>query len=209
MKHFFVDSSGKLRDRWLQAFPDARVVREATMISDVTVGGAAVVWVSICGMSTPEARSAVRTATNTAYPVVAMSATPQQAEAFHLLNAGAVGYCHIEAAPEQLREISLVIGHGGLWLPPELMQRLLAVSVRSVPTDTDLAPQLNALTARELKVAEQVAKGASNREISAALDISERTVKAHLSAIFKKLDVRDRVQLALAMNNLPIYTTIN
>ena len=39
--------------------------------------------------------------------------------------------------------------------------------------------------------------------------ITERTVKAHLSAIFEKLGVRDRVQLALAMNKVPIYTTVN
>jgi DNA-binding NarL/FixJ family response regulator len=58
-------------------------------------------------------------------------------------------------------------------------------------------------------VAEQIAHGATNREIAVALDISERTVKAHLSAIFDKLGVRDRVQLALAMNNIPTYTTVN
>ena len=60
-----------------------------------------------------------------------------------------------------------------------------------------------------IMVAEQVAHGASNREIAEALEITERTVKAHLSAIFEKLGVRDRVQLALAMNNIPTYTTVN
>jgi len=54
-----------------------------------------------------------------------------------------------------------------------------------------------------------VAHGASNREIAVALEITERTVKAHLSAIFDKLGVRDRVQLALRMNNIPIYSTVN
>ena len=58
-------------------------------------------------------------------------------------------------------------------------------------------------------VAEQIATGATNREISERLDITERTVKAHLSSIFEKLGVRDRVQLALSMNNVTTYTTIN
>jgi DNA-binding NarL/FixJ family response regulator len=54
-----------------------------------------------------------------------------------------------------------------------------------------------------------VAHGASNREIAEALEISERTVKAHLTTSFEKLEVRDRVQLALKMNNIAIYSTIN
>ena len=51
--------------------------------------------------------------------------------------------------------------------------------------------------------------GLMSEEIAEALDITERTVKAHLSAIFEKLGVRDRVQLALAMNNIPTYSTVN
>ena len=94
-------------------------------------------------------------------------------------------------------------------MPPELMQRFLALSMRVAPKPQSSEVELNALTSRELMVAEQVAKGASNREIAEALDITERTVKAHLSAIFEKLGVRDRVQLALAMNNIPTYATIN
>lgn len=94
-------------------------------------------------------------------------------------------------------------------MPTKLMQRFLALSTRVVPTEAPVDPELNELTSRELMVAEQVAHGASNREIAEALDITERTVKAHLSAIFEKLGVRDRVQLALAMNNIPTYTTVN
>ncbi len=130
-------------------------------------------------------------------------------EAFSLLKAGVQGYCHVEAAFEQLREIALVVEHGGLWMPPDLMLRLLAVSTRVIPSVAPEVPQLNDLTSRELMVAEQVAHGASNREIAEALEITERTVKAHLSAIFDKLGVRDRVQLALRMNNIPIYSTVN
>jgi two-component system nitrate/nitrite response regulator NarL len=81
--------------------------------------------------------------------------------------------------------------------------------LRVVPTEIPVEQELNDLTAREQMVAEQIATGATNREISERLEITERTVKAHLSAIFEKLGVRDRVQLALAMNNVPTYTTVN
>jgi DNA-binding NarL/FixJ family response regulator len=89
------------------------------------------------------------------------------------------------------------------------MQRFVALSMRVVSGEASVEPELNELTSRELMVAEQIARGATNREIAATLEMSERTVKAHLSAIFKKLGVRDRVQLALAMNNIPTYTTVN
>jgi DNA-binding NarL/FixJ family response regulator len=58
---------------------------------------------------------------------------------------------------------------------------------------------LDDLTKRERQVAKAVAEGLSNREIAARLNISERTVKARLTGVFQKLDVRDRVQLALLL----------
>ena len=58
---------------------------------------------------------------------------------------------------------------------------------------------LDDLTKRERQVAQAVADGLSNREIALRLNISERTVKARLTSVFQKLDVRDRVQLALLL----------
>lgn len=169
MKQVFASQDGELRRRWTMAFPEA-------------------------------AGDTLAAALATGSRIVVMSATPSEAEAFQALNAGAAGYCHLEAAPEQLREIALVVGHGGLWMPPSLLQRLLALSVRTAPISTAAAaPALAELTAREREVAEQVALGASNSEIADALGITGRTVKAHLTAIFAKLGVWDRVQLALMM----------
>jgi DNA-binding NarL/FixJ family response regulator len=61
------------------------------------------------------------------------------------------------------------------------------------------AVSLDELTKRERQVAKAVADGLSNREIAARLSISERTVKARLTSVFQKLNVRDRVQLALLL----------
>ncbi len=209
MEHLFVSLGGKLRERWIQAFPGAAVTASVASIGKSTSGPRGIVWLDLS--ATPDAQRAaqVRDAVAFGRPVVVMAPTPGEAEAFRLLNEGARGYCHVGAAPEQLREIALVVEHGGFWMPPELMQRYLALSLRVVPPPMSPENELNELTSRELMVAEQVAHGASNREIAAALNITERTVKAHLSAIFEKLGVRDRVQLALAMNNIPTYTTVN
>ena len=210
MEQLFITPAGELRERWKQAFPSARVAGSTTDIGAATSKARGVVWLDVAATA-PEARMAeVKAAVVFGWPVVVMAATPGEAEAFQSLNLGAMGYCHVKAAPEQLREIALVLEHGGFWMPPELLQRFLALSTRVVPSEPPpVEPELNELTSRELMVAEQVAHGATNREIAAALDITERTVKAHLSAIFDKLGVRDRVQLALAMNNIPTYTTVN
>jgi DNA-binding NarL/FixJ family response regulator len=62
---------------------------------------------------------------------------------------------------------------------------------------------LDDLTKRERQVAQAVADGLSNREIAERLSVSERTVKARLTSVFQKVDVRDRVQLALLLRGGP------
>jgi two-component system nitrate/nitrite response regulator NarL len=205
----FVTPSGNLRDRWGKAFPRALVVSGVVGIAEASSSARAVIWLDISAMNADTLLVDIHEATAFGWPVVAMSATPTEGEAFEVLNIGVAGYCHVEAAPEQLREIGLVVEHSGIWMPPELMQRLLKLTMRVVNTEAPVEHELNGLTARELMVAEQIAHGASNREIAERLDITERTVKAHLSAIFDKMGVRDRVQLALAMNHIPTHTTVN
>ena len=61
---------------------------------------------------------------------------------------------------------------------------------------------LNGLSEREGQVAKLVAGGASNKEIADRLSIAERTVKAHLTAIFEKTGARDRLQLSLKVNGM-------
>jgi DNA-binding NarL/FixJ family response regulator len=209
MGHVFVTPSGALCERWLQAFPHAAVAADVAGIGASASAASSVIWLDISITGARKLSSDVKAAVALGWPVVVMAATPDEAQAFRVMKMGAVGYCHVKAAEEQLREVALVVEHGGLWMPPELMQRFVALSMRVVPGEAPVETELNELTSRELMVAEQIARGATNREIATTLEMSERTVKAHLSAIFKKLGVRDRVQLALAMNNIPTYTTVN
>ena len=209
MPQVFITPAGTLRERWHRAFPDARVAAKVSRLAADVLPENGSLWLDFGGIPAQLRAARVKAACALGRPVVAMVGTPSEGEAFSLLNAGAHGYCHVEAAAEQLREIALVVEHGGLWMPPELLQRFLALSTRVIPPGLPEAGPLNDLTSRELMVAEQVARGASNREIARALDITERTVKAHLSAIFEKLKVRDRVQLALKMNKIPTHSTVN
>lgn len=209
MDQLFVTSDGRLRERWRTAFAGARAVTQVAEATQLSLPSMHILWLDITGLDQACQQARLREAVGTGARVVVMTATPTEPEAFQILNGGAVGYCHAGAVPEQLREIALAVEHGGLWMPPELVRRLMALSRRVVSTPAPESPEMDSLTSRELMVAQRVARGASNREIAADLEISERTVKAHLSAIFDKLGVRDRVQLALAMNNIPTYATVN
>jgi DNA-binding NarL/FixJ family response regulator len=202
MEHLFLTASGKLMNRWVEAFPEASVCSDPEDVSGCAATGKTIIWLDTSAVSTSRLLRVVEELLSDDRPLVAMSATPSQAEALQLLNVGAVGYCHLKAAPAQLNEIAQVVGNRGIWMPPELMQRLLKFSLALVPAETEPPAGLSLLTARELMAAQLVATGASNREIAQQLKITERTVKAHLSAIFEKLEVRDRVQLALTMNNV-------
>ncbi len=203
MAQVFVTPRGKLRARWREAFPDAQAAAKLSRLSRDVLPEAGCLWLDLAEATAQLREARVKAARALGRPVIAMVSVPVEAEAFALLSAGVQGYCHVEAAATQLQEIAGVVEQGGLWMPPQLLQRFLALSTRVISPEVPETQELNNLTSRELMVAEQVACGASNREIAEALGITERTVKAHLSAIFEKLEVRDRVQLALKMNNIP------
>jgi len=129
-------------------------------------------------------------------PVVVVSNIPNEREAMSAMVAGARGYCHAWSSPEQLREVAQVVNRGGYWVGQALMTRLIGVVTKSQPTLDELPGDLSE---REAEVAREVIAGHSNKEIARVLGITERTVKAHMGAIFAKLGVRDRLQLALRL----------
>ena len=138
----------------------------------------------------------------TRYPgckVVVLAAIPRDDDALAALGAGAHGYCNAYADPQVLREIAEVVLRGGLWVGESLLSRLIAAlapASRGMPVEGAEDPLLR-LTAREREIADHVLKGRSNKEISRETGLAERTVKAHLTAIFEKAGVRDRLQFAL------------
>jgi DNA-binding NarL/FixJ family response regulator len=103
--------------------------------------------------------------------------------------AGAAGFVLKDAPAEDLVGAIRVTARGGSWLDPRVASRVLDTVRRR---STRPAPSLGALTDREREVLRLIASGANNAEVAAALHLSERTVKGHVSAIFLKLGVRDR-----------------
>ena len=203
IKNVFITPDGEDRGRWLAAFPDAVVVGAEKADQAAT---AELVWVDYDGLHGGQKLAWLQQYINPAKKVVVMSNAPNEEEAYRVIKAGAYGYCHAFAAPTQLAEVATVVAHGGIWVGPQVLRRILKAGVAAAnPDSKPTAPEiLGLLSKREKMVATHVSRGASNKEIAEALYITERTVKAHISAMFDKLTVRDRVQLALKLNNVDI-----
>jgi DNA-binding NarL/FixJ family response regulator len=86
-------------------------------------------------------------------------------------------------------------------LGQQLLQKLIETTVKLTGNSAENVDHLLArLTKREKQVALEAAKGLSNKEIARNLNITDRTVKAHLASSFERLKVKDRLQLALMLN---------
>lgn len=119
---------------------------------------------------------------------------------FGALRAGARGYLLKDTSPEDLVATIHKVAAGQTILDSPVAARLVAEIARSGPVVSFRGCEL--LSGREADVARLVATGASNREIAARLFITEGTVKNHVSGALRKLDLRDRTQLALVVRGL-------
>ncbi|WP_373974349.1 response regulator transcription factor [Chitinibacter sp. SCUT-21] len=127
----------------------------------------------------------------------------------HWLSSGIRACCTPDLDDERLKTIVEVTAQGGIWVSqhalPQLMQGLQRYSQEShlqAGAKTAMS-SLSVLTPQERKIAQLVGQGESNKLIARALNISDHTVKTHLSAIFSKLHLSDRVHLALLVNQDP------
>ena len=204
MIHCFVDRDARGQPSWLEAFPEAQVVPRQDAQQSV-LGGADLIW---CRCRPQESLASILggLTISPAQIVVILADEPGDAIIAEACALGASGCCNTYAAPEVLRQVALVVENGGLWIGQSLLQRLVGSTARAfgerpeAKVDTWSA----LLSERESQVAKLVAGGASNKEIAEQLSITERTVKAHLSAIFEKLGLRDRLQLSLRINGVKL-----
>ena len=211
-QHVFLSSpAAPVPERWREAFSTGKALAAAAMQTHLRDKPPAqyMVWLSSTDAQWPaHLRQILQTQPGAR--VVLLSNIPEALEGLNALSAGARGYTHAYGVPALLQEVALVVEHGGLWVGPDLLQRLVGSSSAALarlpsapPADTAAAVSAaNAwatLSEREAQVARAVSAGRSNKEVAAAMFISERTVKAHLSAVFEKLGVRDRLQLVLRL----------
>ena len=121
-------------------------------------------------------------------PIVVLTASEVPADAVAAIRKGARAVVFKRFAVENLMDAIRVVASGEVWLPASL-QTQMAARLRN--------PGGMALSPREEEIVRYVGQGLRNAEIAKSLTISEETVKTHLTKIFRKVGVRDRLELAL------------
>ena len=119
-------------------------------------------------------------------PVVVLTASELASDALTAIRKGARAVVFKRFAVESLMDAVRAVTAGNVWMPSALQNELVARLQN---------PALTSLSPREEEVVRWVALGLRNAEVAAKLSVSEQTVKTHLNSIFKKLGVRDRVEL--------------
>jgi len=122
--------------------------------------------------------------------VVMLTSYADERRAMEAVDAGASGFLLKDASPRDVAAAIRAAHRGEAVLHPSVAAKLLAERRRPPAAHTDL-------TARELEVLRLIARGLQNKQIAAQLHVSEKTVKTHVSAILRKLDVTDRTQAAM------------
>ena len=120
--------------------------------------------------------------------VVVVTASERTEDALAALKAGARAIVQKRFAPEQLLEAICAVAEGKLWIPPDIQSEVL---------EDWSSPGEQVLSNRERQVVRYVAIGLRNAEVAERLQIDIATVKTHLNRIFRKLGIRDRVELVL------------
>ncbi|MCE5976935.1 response regulator [Pseudomonas sp. JR33AA] len=136
-------------------------------------------------------------------PVVIVSAEQEKQIVLQAITYGAVGFITKSSPRSQMIEAIEQILNGNVYLPPDIIRAQKSNTSRRHNDAPSFPPEmLQALTRKQLLVLERMTKGESNKQIAYTLDIAETTVKAHVSAILRKLNVHNRVQAILSAGDI-------
>ena len=125
-------------------------------------------------------------------PVVIVSAEQDKQIVLQAITYGAVGFITKSSPRVQMTEAIQQILNGNVYLPPDIIRTQKSGASRRMSETPSFPPELlQALTRKQLLVLERMTKGESNKQIAYTLEIAETTVKAHVSAILRKLNVHN------------------
>ena len=197
-----------------ECFKEAEIVEAANATEAMVAMGASAVDVALVDVRMPDSDGLELLHEMKAgwpeVPVIMLTSFDHAHYVRRALAEGAAGYMLKDATPEDLEQaIKVAISGGGNVLSPRVIQNLFeAMDGPGENGETPHRPNAS-LTQRETDILALLAQGMSNRDISRALFLSEKTVKAHLAAIFRKLGVTNRTQAAMAAVSMGIGPSLH
>jgi len=204
MQLFLISKQSSVLERWQQLLRDKQP--QAVGLSVLTSGrinrgDILIVHLSSIGMDLCSQAFIYKQQYPSVHLIICTD-VPAEKEGLQVLQSGANGYVNTYVTESLFAEVLACVEAGNIWAGPELLQSLLKQLLDNVPATakkiTASAENLfEKLSVREKDVLAVLVSGASNKEIAKELDITERTVKAHLSSIFQKTGVQDRISLIL------------
>lgn len=130
---------------------------------------------------------------------------PSLDEALTWLPTGISAYFNSYMVDTHYQHMLQAVQMGQNWIAPQILQGLVALAQNGMTGATasnqETSAGLEMLTPRELEIAEAVSSGMKNKMIAERFGVTERTVKAHLSHIFEKLQITNRLELSVMMHN--------
>jgi len=128
--------------------------------------------------------------------VVVCSNLPDIQQMLVAVHLGVKSYCNSFMQTQHYEQLIRLVDNGQSWFPPDMLSQTFELAHKAIHGN-DEDQLLEALTSREKDIARAVSQGLSNNDIAKKFTISEPTVKTHLTNIFKKLQLKDRVALIL------------
>lgn len=192
------------------SFPDAQIVEAGTAAEALALVSSEVVDIALMDVRlTDQADDGIDLlheirGTHPDLPVIMLTTYDHAKYARRALAEGASGYMLKDSDPADLAQaISVALSGGGNVLSPQVITNLFEEppnkGEHTAEHDASRSdPSIVNLTPREIDILELVTEGLSNRDVAERLALSEKTVKAHLAAIFRKLGVVNRTQAAMA-----------
>jgi DNA-binding NarL/FixJ family response regulator len=142
-------------------------------------------------------------------PIVVISASEELDVIRRVMAFGASAYVPKSANPADISAALNAVLAGELWVPAAIKQQVLEHHSDKAEEDLDLAAKVAQLTQQQYKVLYYLTEGWLNKQIAYDLHISEATVKAHITAIFRKLGVTNRTQVVIQAQRLTLEPPVN
>ncbi len=136
-------------------------------------------------------------------PVVVVSASEERSTISRAMGHGASGYIPKSLSAETLHTAIKAVANGERWLPPNISAQLSPITTE----EKSLAAKISALTPQQYRVLCYLREGWLNKQIGFELGVTEATVKAHITAIFRKLGVTNRTQAVIMLSKMSLEAT--